>query len=141
MSLSQEATSNTRSSGTEGSLTLQQIMMKSEAEAKSRKETCELSRPDRPNTIPASGTQNAGGMFTEEMLTEAPFAVPFITRPKDPLKNKHCFYCIICQQKVKMVSKGIPELRRQFKREHHRESINDIAKNFSFAQSLAKKLK
>ena len=73
----------------------------------------------RPNPIPPSGSDGGGYVFTEEMPEIAPFAKIFATGPKNPLKNRHCFYCMICRRNVSMKSRGSYELQQHFQREHH----------------------
>ena len=83
---------------------------------------CELykwSRDGRPNPISPSGSDGDGYVFTEEMLELAPFAKIFATGPENPLKNRHCFYCMLCRRNVSMRSRGLYELKRHFQREHH----------------------
>ena len=83
---------------------------------------CELykwSREGRPNPISPSGSDGGGYVFTEEMLELAPFAKVFATGPENPLKNRHCFYCMLCRRNVSMRSRGLYELKRHFQREHH----------------------
>ena len=58
-------------------------------------------------------------MFTEEMPEIAPFAKVFATGPENPLKNRHCFFCLICRRNVSMKSRGLYKLKRHFQREHH----------------------
>ena len=83
---------------------------------------CELygwSREGRPDPISPCGSDGGGYVFTEEMLEVAPFAKIFATGPENPLKNRHCFYCILCRRNVSMKSRGLYELKRHFQREHH----------------------
>ena len=63
------------------------------------------SREVRPNPISPSGSDGGGYVFTEEMLEIAPFAKIFATGPENPLKNRHCFYCMICRRNVSMKSR------------------------------------
>ena len=87
-----------------------------------RRKKCDLyrwSREGRPNPISPSGSDGGGYVFTEEMLEVAPFAKIFATGPENPLKNRHCFYCMICRRNVSMNSRGLYELKRHFQREHH----------------------
>ena len=77
------------------------------------------SREGRPNPIAPSGSDGGGYVFTEEMLELAPFAKVFATGPENPLKNRHCFYCMLCRRNVSMRSRGLYELKRHFQREHH----------------------
>ena len=78
-----------------------------------------LSREGRPNPISPSGSDGGGYVFTEEMLEVAPFAKIFATGPENPLKNRHCFYCMLCRRNVCMKSRGLYELKRHFQRKHH----------------------
>ena len=83
---------------------------------------CELykwSREGRPNPISPSGSDGGGYVFTEEMLQLATFAKIFSTGPENPLKNRHCFYCMLCRRNVSMKSRGLYELKRHFQWEHH----------------------
>ena len=83
---------------------------------------CDLyrwSREGRRNPISPSGSDGGGYVFTEEMLEIAPFAKIFATGPENPLKNRHCFYCMICRRNVSMKTRGLYELKRQIQREHH----------------------
>ena len=71
---------------------------------------CELykwSREGRPNPISPNGSDGGGYVFTEEMLELAPFAKIFATGPENPLKNRHCFYCMLCRKNVSMRSRGL----------------------------------
>ena len=77
------------------------------------------SREGRPNPISPSGLDGGGYVFTEEVLELAPFAKAFATGPENPLKNRHCFYCMICRRNVSMKSRSLYELKRHFQREHH----------------------
>ena len=83
---------------------------------------CELykwSREGRPNPISPSGSDGSGYVFTEEMLELATFAKIFATGPENALKNRHCFYCMLCRRNLSMSSRGLYELKRHFQREHH----------------------
>ena len=64
------------------------------------------SREGRPNQISASGSDGGGYVFTDEMLEIAPFAKVFATGPENPLKNRHCFFCMICRRNVSMKSRA-----------------------------------
>ena len=80
---------------------------------------CELykwSREGRPNPISPRGLDGCGYVFTEEMLEIAPFAKIFATGPENPLKNRHCFYCMICRRNVSMKFRDLYELKRHFQR-------------------------
>ena len=77
------------------------------------------SREGRPNPISPSGSDGGGYVLTEEMLEIAPFVKIFATGPENPLKNRHCFFCMICRRNVSMKSCGLYELERHFQREHH----------------------
>ena len=76
------------------------------------------SREGRPNPISPSGLDGGGYVFTEEMLEIAPFAKIFAIGPENPLKNRHCFYCMICRRNVSMKAQGLYELKRHFQQEH-----------------------
>ena len=89
------------------------------SDARKKCELCRWSREGRPNPISPSGSDGGGYVFTEEMLVIAPFAKIFATGPKNPLKNRYCFYCMICRRNVSMKSRGLYELKRHFQREHH----------------------
>ena len=64
------------------------------------------SRKGRPNPISPSGSDGGGYVFTEEMLEIAAFAKIFATGPENPLKNRHCFFCMTCRRNVSMKSRG-----------------------------------
>ena len=53
------------------------------------------SRKGRPNLLPKCGEESGGCVFTEEMLALAPCAKVFATGPEEPLKNRHCFFCML----------------------------------------------
>ena len=88
-------------------------------DARKKGELYRWSTEGRPNPISPSGSDGGGYVFTEEMLDIAPFAKIFATGPENPLKNRHCFYCMICRRNVSMKSRGLYELKRLFQREHH----------------------
>ena len=75
--------------------------------SKKKGELYRWSREGRPNPISPSGSDGGGYVFTEEMLEIAPFAKIFATGPENPLKNRHCFYCMICRRNVSMKSRGL----------------------------------
>ena len=77
------------------------------------------SREGRPNPISPSGLDGGGYVFTQEMLEIAPFEKIFATGPKNPFKNRHCFFCMICSRNVSMKFRGVYEIKRHFQREHH----------------------
>ena len=83
---------------------------------------CELYRWSTdvgPNPISPSWSDGGGYVFTEEMLEVAPFAKIFATGPENPLKKRHCFYCMLCRRNASMKSRGLYELKRHFQREQH----------------------
>ena len=100
---------------TDSSKTLGQIR----SDARKKGELYRWSRECRPNPFSPSGWEGGGYVFTEEMLEIAPFVKIFATGPENPLKNRHCFYCMICRRNVSMKSRGLYELKRHFQREHH----------------------
>ena len=89
------------------------------SDVRKKGELYKWSREGRPNPISPSGSDGSGYVFTEEMLELAPFAKVFATGPENPLKNRHCFYCMLCRRNVSMRSRGLYELKRHFQREHH----------------------
>ena len=89
------------------------------SDVRKKGELYKWSREGRPNPISPSGSDGGGYVFTEEMLELAPFAKVFATGPENPLKNRHCFYCMLCRRNVSMRSGGLYELKRHFQREHH----------------------
>ena len=89
------------------------------SDARKKGELYRWSREGRPNPILLSGSDGGGFVFTEEMLEIAPFAKIFATGPENPLKNRHCFYCMIRRRNMSMNSWGLYELKRHFQREHH----------------------
>ena len=66
------------------------------SDVRKKGELYKWSREGRPNPISPSGSDGGGYVFTEEMLELAPFAKVFATGPENPLKNRHCFYCMLC---------------------------------------------
>ena len=89
------------------------------SDVRKKGELYKWSREGRPNPISPSGSDGGGYVFTEEMLELAPFAKVFATGPENPMKNRHCFYCMLCRRNVSMRSRGLYELKRHFQREHH----------------------
>ena len=77
------------------------------------------SRKGRPNPLPKCGEESGGFVFTEEMLALAPFAKVFATGPDDPIKNRHCFFCMLCRKNISMKSRGLYELKRHYQRDCH----------------------
>ena len=65
------------------------------------------SREGRSNPISPSGSDGSEYVFTEEMLDIAPFAKIIATRPENPSKSRHCFFCMICRRNVSMKSRGL----------------------------------
>ena len=53
------------------------------------------------------------------MLEIAPLAKIFAIEPENPLKSRHCFYCMICRKNVSKKSQRLYEMKRHFQREHH----------------------
>ena len=77
------------------------------------------SRKGRPNPLPRCGEESGGYVFTEEMLALAPFAKVFATGPEEPLKKRHCFFCMLCKKNISMTSRGLYELKRHYHRDCH----------------------
>ena len=88
------------------------------SDARKKGELYRWSRKGWPNPISPSGSDGGGYVFTEEMLEIAPFAKIFATEPENRIKNRHCFYCMICRRNVLMKSRGLYKLKRHFQREH-----------------------
>ena len=65
------------------------------------------SRKGHRNPLPKCGEESGGYVFTEEMLTLAPFAKVSATGSEDPLKNRHCFFCMLCKKNISMKSRGL----------------------------------
>ena len=80
--------------------TLEQIRF----DAGKKSNLCKWSREVRPSLISSSGFDDGGYVFTEEMLQIAPFAKVFATGPDNPLKNRHCFFCMVCRRNVSLKS-------------------------------------
>ena len=95
--------------------TLRQIR----SDARKKGNLYKWSRECWPNPISLGGSDDWGYVFTEEMLEIGPFANIFVTGPENPLKNRQCFFCVICSSNVSMKSRGVYELKRHFQREHH----------------------
>ena len=72
------------------------------------------SRESRPDRLPKCGEESGWYVFTEEMLALAPFPKFFATGPEDPLKNRHCFFCMLCKKNFSMKSGGLYELKRHY---------------------------
>ena len=77
------------------------------------------SRKGRPNPLPRSGEESGGYVFTDEMLALAPFANVFATGPEEPLKKRHCSFCMLCKKNISMKSRGLYELKRPYQRDCH----------------------
>ena len=89
------------------------------SDARKKGELYRWSKEGRPNPISPNGSDGGGYVFTEEMFEIAPFAKISATGPENPLKNRHCFYCMICRRNVSLKSRRLYELKRHFQREHH----------------------
>ena len=77
------------------------------------------SRNSRPNALPKCGEEIGGFVFKEEMLAFAPFAKVFATGPEDPLKSRHCFFCMLCKKNFSMKSRGLYKLKRHYQLNCH----------------------
>ena len=77
------------------------------------------SRRGRPNPYPKCGEESGGYVSTEEMLVLAPFSKAFGTGPEDPLKNRQCFFCMLCRKNTSMKLRGLYELERYYQRDFH----------------------
>ena len=103
-------------SGTDSLKTLKQI--KTELEKKVNN-PFRWSRKGRPIALPKCVEASGEYLFTEKMLALAPFAKVFATGPEDPLKNRHCFFCILCKKNVSMKLPGLYELKRHYQLDCH----------------------
>ena len=103
-------------SGTESLKTLKEI--KTEL-VKKASNPFRWSGKSRPNPLPKCGEESGGYVFTEEMLALAPFVKVFATGPKDPLKKRHCFFCMLCKKNISMKSRRLYELKRHYHRDCH----------------------
>ena len=77
------------------------------------------SRESHPNPLPKSGEKSSGYVFTEEMLTLASFAKVFATGHVDPLKKRHCLFCLLCKKNISMKSRAMYVLKRHYQRDCH----------------------
>ena len=77
------------------------------------------SRKGRPTHLAKCGEESGGYVFTEKMLALAPFAKVFATGTEGPLKNRHCFFCMLCKKNISMKSQGLYELKRHYQRDCH----------------------
>ena len=75
------------------------------------------SRKGRPNPLPKCVEKSSGKVFSDKMLALAPFAKVFDTGPEDPLRNRHCSFCIMCKKIISMKSRGLYELERHYQRD------------------------
>ena len=75
------------------------------------------SRKGRPNPLPKCGEESGGFVFTEEMLALASFAKVSAPGPEDPLKNRPCFFCMLCRKNISLKSGGFYELKRHYQRD------------------------
>ena len=103
-------------SGTDSLKTLKEMKTKLMKKAKN---PLRWSRKGRSNPLPRSGQESGGYVFTEEMLALAPFAKVFATGPEEPLKNRHCFFCMFCKKNISMKSRGLYGLKRHYQRDCH----------------------
>ena len=84
------------------------------SDAREKNNLYKRSKEGRPIPISSSGSDDGGYLFPEQMLEIAPFAKIFATGPENPLKNRHCFFCMIFRWNVSKKSRGLYELRRHF---------------------------
>ena len=88
------------------------------SDARKKGELYRWSREGRPNPISPSGSDGGGYVFTGRCWRLPLLLKSLQLDPKNPLKNRHCFYCMICRRNVSMKSRGLYELKRHFQREH-----------------------
>ena len=103
-------------SGTDRLKTLKEIKTELEKRANN---PFRWSGKGRPNPLPKCGEASGGYVYTEEMLALAPFAKVSATGPEDPLRNRHCFFCMLCKKNVSMKSRGLYELKRHYQHDCH----------------------
>ena len=77
------------------------------------------SRKGRPNPLSKFGRKSDRYLFTEEMLALAISAKVFTFGPEDPLRNRHCSFCMLCKENISMKSQSLYELKRQYQRDSH----------------------
>ena len=77
------------------------------------------SKKGRLNPLPKCGEESGGYVFTEEILALATFSKLFATGLEDPLKNKHCFFCMLGTKNISMESRGLYELKAHYRRDCH----------------------
>ena len=88
------------------------------------------SRKRRPNPLPKCGEESGGYVLTEKLALAA-FAKVSGTGPEDPLKNRHCFFCMLCKKNISMKSRGLYELKRHYQRDYHLCNNPHFRENFS----------
>ena len=103
-------------SGTDSLKTVKEI--KAEL-VKKAKNPVRWSRKGRPNPLPMCGEETGGYVFSEEMLALAYIAKVFATGPEDPLKNRQCFFCMLCMKNISIKSRKLYELKRHYQRDCH----------------------
>ena len=72
---------------------------------------CKLSHEGRRNPVARCGSDDAGWVFTEEMLQRAEV---FATGPVDPLNNRHKLFCLICRINFSMRVRKINQIKRHY---------------------------
>ena len=75
-----------------------------------------------PSSAPRHGRDDLdlpNNVMRESAFEKYEWARVFVTGPMDPAHNKYRFYCQICKYNVSMLSRGLGEIRRHFKRERH----------------------
>ena len=73
----------------------------------------------RPSLLSKCREESGRYVITEEMLALTDFTKVFATGPEDPLKNKHCFFCMLCKKNISRKSHGLYELKRHYQRDCH----------------------
>ena len=103
--------------GSDSLKTLQEI--KRSEKKKRQSKMWKWSREGRQNLLLPAGNDKGGYVFTGEMLELALFAKVFATGPDDPIRNRYCFYCMLCKRNISMRTRGLYELKRHFQRDCH----------------------
>ena len=112
--------------GTDSLKTLQQLKLKKK-EKQSRKS--KWSGGSRLNPLLPSGDGKGGYVFTEEMLQLPPVAKALAIGPDDPLGKKHCFYCMLCWQKISTRTRGLYDLKRHLQLHYHFQPDQRLREN------------
>ena len=75
-----------------------------------------------------------GTSLLKKMLKLAPFAKFFAAGPEDPLKNKHCFFCMLCKKNISINSRGLNQLKRHYQRDWHLRNDQRFREGYCFGK-------